>query len=257
MTKKKRELPPDRYAECITAHELFLSKKKELGLSQRKIAEELGISTPAVNLYFKGENPLNANFAAVLSRLLKEPVEKFSPRLAKEMESIASAVEQFKDKESNVIAADFSRKDQGNGFIQIPQLDVKASMGLGAERPEHDILVDTMTVSVEFLKQQRISYSEPGQLALITGYGDSMEGTFSDGDVLLVDRTIDSVKIDAVYVLALNDELYIKRLQRRGDGGYLMISDNTKYQPITIEGKDLKRFQVLGRVVMAWNAKRM
>ncbi|WP_243247327.1 hypothetical protein [Pseudomonas maioricensis] len=47
--------------------------------------------TPAaVNLYFKGINPLNTKFAAGLSRMLQEPMEKFSKRLADEIESLTS-----------------------------------------------------------------------------------------------------------------------------------------------------------------------
>lgn len=90
---KKRALPPDRIAECTAAHELFLAKKNRFKLSQKKIAEMAGITPAAVNLYFKGINPLNAQFAAVLSRALGEPVERFSKRLAKEIADMASAVQ--------------------------------------------------------------------------------------------------------------------------------------------------------------------
>ena len=142
------------------------------------------------------------------------------------------------------------------GFIEIPQLDVRGSMGSGAIRPEVVDVIQRMTVSMDFLRQS-VTFSKPDNLALITGYGDSMEGTFNDGDLLLVDRGVNDVKIDAVYVLSLNDELYIKRLQRRGDGTFSMISDNRKYEPIPISEKDLARFQVLGRVLLAWNARKL
>jgi len=88
---KKRILPPDRMAECEAAHALFLSKKNEMKLSQKKIADAAGMTPAAVNLYFKGINPLNAQFASVLSRMLQEPVESFSPRLAEEIRNLTSA----------------------------------------------------------------------------------------------------------------------------------------------------------------------
>lgn len=91
---KKRILPPDRLAECAAAHELFLAKKNQLKLSQKKVAEMAGITPAAVNLYFKGINPLNAQFASVLSQALGEPVERFSERLAKEIAQMAKAVSQ-------------------------------------------------------------------------------------------------------------------------------------------------------------------
>ncbi|MEJ8867277.1 LexA family transcriptional regulator [Pseudomonas jessenii] len=75
-------------AECEAAHTLFLSKKNELKLSQKKIADAAGMTPAAVNLYFKGINPLNAQFAAVLARMIQEPVEAFSPRLAEEIRNL-------------------------------------------------------------------------------------------------------------------------------------------------------------------------
>lgn len=88
----KRPLSHERAEECAAARALFFSKKGSLKLSQRKLAEAAGISPSAVNLYFKGLNQLNAKFAAVLARLLDEPVEKFSPRLAQEIEGLLGAV---------------------------------------------------------------------------------------------------------------------------------------------------------------------
>lgn len=88
---KKRILPPDRMAECEAAHALFLAKKNELKLSQKKIADAAGMTPAAVNLYFKGINPLNAQFAAVLARMIQEPVEAFSPRLAEEIRNLVGA----------------------------------------------------------------------------------------------------------------------------------------------------------------------
>lgn len=140
--------------------------------------------------------------------------------------------------------------------VVIPVLDVIGSMGPGAMLPDHEEAVERMTVTGAWLRRN-ITASSPNNLALITGYGDSMEGTFNDGDLLLVDRGVTDIKIDGVFVLALNDELYIKRLQRRPDGSVMMISDNKKYEPYLIQNGEREKFQVLGRVVLAWNAKKM
>lgn len=159
------------------------------------------------------------------------------------------------NKESNVVAADFSRNRAD--MVDIPRLDVAGSMGLGIARPDdHEDVIDRLRVSTAWLRRN-INATSHASLAVITGYGDSMEGTFSDGDLLLVDRGITDIKIDAVYVLALNGELYIKRLQRRPDGTILMLSDNEKYKPYEIKDGELDRFEVLGRVLLAWNARRL
>lgn len=91
MTKKK-ELSPELRAECEAAKALFISKKNSLGLTQAKLAESAEISPAAVAMYLNGTNPLNAKFAAVLARLIEEPVERFSPRLAKDISQMAGPI---------------------------------------------------------------------------------------------------------------------------------------------------------------------
>lgn len=140
--------------------------------------------------------------------------------------------------------------------VAIPLLNVAASMGRGLVLPEHDEVVTSMSVNRAWLGRNA-SFTAFENLCLLTGHGDSMKGTYEDGDVLLVDRGVREVKLDAVYVLALNDELYVKRLQRRPDGTVLMISDNRAYEPYLIADGERNKFQVLGRVVLAWNAKRL
>jgi phage repressor protein C with HTH and peptisase S24 domain len=139
---------------------------------------------------------------------------------------------------------------------EIPLYDVRASMGTGAVAPAYENVVEKMTVSAPWLNAN-LRFSNKSYLALITAYGDSMGPTFNDGDLLLIDRSVEEIKIDAVYVLLLHDELYIKRLQRRPDGSILMISDNKNYEPYTIKNGDMDNFKVLGRVLLAWNAKKL
>lgn len=77
-------------AESKAANALFLSKKNALKLTQRKLAEAAGITPASVNQYLRGINPLNARFAAVLAKMLQEPIESFSPRLAAEISEMAN-----------------------------------------------------------------------------------------------------------------------------------------------------------------------
>lgn len=138
--------------------------------------------------------------------------------------------------------------------LEVPLSNAGASMGFGRTAPDHEEVVSTMRVNRDWLRGHT-TFTTEKNLALITGYGDSMRPTFDDGDVLLVDRGVSAVKIDAVYVLALDDELYVKRLQRRPDGSVLMISDNRAYEPLLIENGARAKFAVLGRVILVWNAR--
>lgn len=154
-------------------------------------------------------------------------------------------------------AAEYSVK-QDDDAVKIPHLTAVASMGSGLpDDLGHDTVVDTVSLSKEWIRSNLTSITSPANLKMLTGYGDSMQGTFSHGDVLFVDTGVSDVKVDAVYVLRLNDELYIKRLQRLPNGDIKMISDNRSYDPYVIENGEKNRFDVLGRVAGVWNFKRL
>lgn len=141
--------------------------------------------------------------------------------------------------------------------LMVPVFDAPASMGAGFFAPDHDVIVGGIHLNENWVRQHLGTISSPKNLAVIPAYGDSMATTFSDGDLLLVDRGVSDVRIDAVYVLGLAGELFVKRLQRRPDGSLLMISDNKAYEPYKIANGERDQFAVLGRVVWAWNGKKL
>lgn len=254
---KKRELEDWEKAECAALKaeiDAFNEgKSRKDSLTQGKIADALEIGQGSVSSYLNGYNALNARVAGIIAGMISVPVERFSQRLADEIAMMSGSAGTQKDKESNVIQADF-RAPVRPSMIDIPYLDTAGSMGRGIERKESDNVIQRLTIERAYLKSL-VSFSLAENLALITGYGDSMKPTFSDGDIMLVDRGVTEVKIDAVYVLAKNDEIFIKRLQRRSDGSFLMISDNKAYEPEAIT--DMDRFEVLGRVIYVWAGSKL
>lgn len=88
---KKKPLSPELAAECQALNRIFLAKKNELKLSQKKIADAAGISPAALSFYLNGTNPLNAKIAALMAKMLKVDVSSFSPRLAQEIRQMTSA----------------------------------------------------------------------------------------------------------------------------------------------------------------------
>lgn len=151
-----------------------------------------------------------------------------------------------------------TRATKDKNFVLIPYLDIAGSMGHGKVAPEmHIEVIRDMTVHLDWLRMQGLTFSKVENLAIITGDGDSMSGTFADGDALLVDRGISEVRTDAIYVFTLEGDLYIKRLQRLTGGQLRMISDNPIYPAITIDESMIERMHIQARVLLAWNAKKL
>lgn len=290
---KKRILPPELLAECAAAHDLFLSKKNELKLSQKKIADAAGMTPAAVNLYFKGINPLNTKFAAVLARMLDEPVSAFSPRLAEEislltngpakatalpgvsaaekvMEMIrkhagksldadaqekiaAAALTAASEAQGKVIQADFSGLKARSDELVIRQYDVRASMGHGQVPNDYNEVIRNLIIREDVLREKGVSYTSPHALAMITGWGQSMEGTINDKDPLIVDKGVNEFAGDGIYVLTWLEHLYIKRIQFLDAERFLLISDNPKHKDQEARMEDVT---IHAKVLMIWNARK-
>lgn len=140
--------------------------------------------------------------------------------------------------------------------VSVPLLNVVASMGHGAAVEWAEETVQEMRFSKRWLRQNTEA-SSFNTLAVITAKGDSMAPTFTDGSILLVDTAYTQLKIDGVYILRRDDELFIKRIQRNLDGTFDVISDNTAYKPQTIKNPLKSGLLVLGRVLIALNMHKM
>ncbi|HBC1013234.1 TPA: LexA family transcriptional regulator [Escherichia coli] len=94
MNTKKKPLTTEQLEDARRLKNIFLSKKKELGLSQDSIAHELGISQSAINQLFGGVNALNVSTAAQLARILEVKIGDFSPALADSIAEMAKMVKE-------------------------------------------------------------------------------------------------------------------------------------------------------------------
>lgn len=140
------------------------------------------------------------------------------------------------------------------GDILIPQYDVRGSMGHGQMPADYAEFVRNVVVSGTQLEKLGLEYTSPANLSIITGWGQSMEGTINDKDPVIVDRGINEFAGDGIYVLTWNDMLYIKRLQMADASTIELISDNPKHPPRTVPLDDVS---IHAKVLYVWNGKKL
>ncbi len=133
-------------------------------------------------------------------------------------------------------------------FSLIRRLSVEASAGYGAlSGPEdHDNDAGMLAFQSDWLHRHGIN---PRAARALTAKGDSMEPTIRDGDILLVDTSIDRVRDNAIYVVVLGGLVLVKRLQVRRDGSLRLISDNDRFEPEEVPANEATDIQVAGRVM--------
>lgn len=273
---------------------LVLARRPELGVRnvKRDIATTCGISYEAVRQWFAGdtENIKNENLVALadgydttVDWLLSgkgEPPRKAEPKAGGPKEanapSAADAVRKMLEKHGKGLSAEARQSivraveedplgDSTSGFviataeplegdISIPQYDIRAAMGHGQVPAEYSEVIRNVVIREEVLREKGVTYTAAQALAMITGWGQSMEGTINDKDPVIVDRGVNDYQGEGVYVLTWHGDLLIKRLQRKDEDHVWLISDNKNYEKQSARIDDVT---IHAKVLLVWNAKKV
>lgn len=114
-------------------------------------------------------------------------------------------------------------------FVFIPRYNIEAAAGHGSF-VDNEIPESTIPFRRELLE----TYSgRSSNLSIISVKGDSMEGVLNDGDLILVNHSQTQPK-DGLYVLRINENLLVKRLQVMPGGIINVISANEAYPTFEI-----------------------
>ncbi|WP_231702287.1 S24 family peptidase [Halopseudomonas litoralis] len=152
-----------------------------------------------------------------------------------------------------MIAADFSSKKR-EGEVDIPQFNVRAAMGSGQLPNDYVEIIRHVTMHKAHLDLLGITYTSAANLAIITGWGQSMAGTINHGEPVFVDRGITQFIGDGVYVFTWDDLVYIKRVQKVSKTHFKIISDNRDHDPFEVLIEDVVFH---AQALLAWNARKL
>lgn len=131
-------------------------------------------------------------------------------------------------------------------FTIIPRYDITVSAGNGHTVSEEVQKNKGQAYRADWLKAMGLKGHE---LKSIRAKGDSMMPTFGDGCALLVDFSHKDIIEGKVYIIRFGDEIRVKRIHKRPDGGVIIRSDNRDaYPDINIPPEEMKNIEVLGRV---------
>jgi phage repressor protein C with HTH and peptisase S24 domain len=239
-----------------------LKRRKLLDLTQQQLAKKVGVKQQSIQQLEDGlvKRP---RYLLELSRALECDVDWLAT--GKGTADFSLSQSRYVPGPANptaaaaggVITGKFPSRKTAKGDIEIPQYDVRASMGHGQVLPSDYIdTIRHITVGAGFLLEQGVSYTKPENLAVITGFGESMSKTFSSGDPLIIDQGVTTVVTDGVYLFTLGAELFVKRLQRV-PGGVRVISDSDAYPPFEVTGRDIDSLVIHARVLLAWRSQRL
>lgn len=136
-------------------------------------------------------------------------------------------------------------------YVMVPSYNFPTNVGIG-HSIESDQVVDHLAFKKDWIVLMGLAAD---RLALISVKGDSMEPTLKESDLVLLDLRDQKVRNDAIYVLRLERDLIVKRLQRSFDDTIFIKSDNPAYEKLVLAGSQAHRLGIIGRVV--WTGRRL
>ncbi|ETW88687.1 XRE family transcriptional regulator [Streptococcus macedonicus] len=203
--------------------EKLKARRKELKLTQKDIADQLGISYQAYSAWERGVKEPSKEKVKRLEKILKVPRGYFT-----EIE-IVRLYNTLSNKGKNQVveyARDLVQKEKTQQVISVSEnfyeyhVYEKMSAGIGASVYD-DRNYDTVYFNEE-LAHDFASWVS----------GDSMEPKYQNGSVALIRET--GFDYDgAVYAVVCNNQTYIKRVYRE-EKGLRLVSINPKYKDIFI-----------------------
>jgi len=216
--------------------EKLKSRRKELKMTQKDIADQLGISYQAYSAWERGVKAPSKDKVKQLEKILKVPKGYFT-----EIE-IVRLYNTLSNKGKNQVveyARDLVQKEKTQQVITVSEnlyeyhVYEKMSAGIGAsvyDDKDYDIVYFDEELAHDFASWVS---------------GDSMEPKYPDGSVALIRDT--GFDYDgAVYAVVWNEQTYIKRVYLEEDG-LRLVSINKKYKDKLAPYDDDPR--VVGKIV--------
>lgn len=220
-------MSPDEEARALEWR--FDELKRTTGMSQAEFARTYKVPGGAsmLNQHTKGHRPISLAAALAYAKGFQCELADISPRLAKTLQQ--AELLKKGSTQGDAVTAVSEADSPGDGYIQIRESQVRFAAGNG--RSAHfDELQDSVpaTYRQEWFSKEGIN---PANARRFKVDGDSMEPFLFHGDTVLVNLAETSIINGKVYALRYGEELRIKRVYRKLDGGLILHSDNPDYLP--------------------------
>ena len=203
--------------------EKLKARRKELKMTQKDIADQLGISYQAYSAWERGVKEPSKEKVKRLEQILRVPKDYFT-----EIEIVRLYNTLSNEGKNQVVeyASDLVKKEKIQQVISVSEklyeyrVYEKMSAGIGAsvyDDRDYDIVYFDEELAHDFASWVS---------------GDSMEPKYQNGSVALIRET--GFDYDgAVYAVVCNNQTYIKRVYRE-EYGLRLVSINPKYEDIFI-----------------------
>lgn len=228
--------------------EKIRKRREELGLSQVELAKRIGVTQGSIGNYESGVSNPKMELMPKLFEALRTDANYFFGEVSQlqrmeftynetlMVKKYRTLDEYGKKAVSDLLETEHERCEAARVIAQSASIRIRMST-LAASAGTGEYLDDE---SYRMISVKRTDAAEQADFAVKVN-GKSMEDTYYDGDVLLVERTQD-INIGEIGVFTVNGEGYVKEY-----GGDRLISHNDEYDDILLH--DYDEVKCSGRVI--------
>ncbi len=213
---------------------------KSKHLKRGEFANKISLSNSYVSEILSGKRDISLKFKKGFQLAFGFPVEELPHRM-----QISSENHSIQDPDGvtdNTI------------YCKIPLFNIKASAG-------HETFVNDEKIGADLIFRRdwlnRELKSEPDKLFILNAESDSMEPTIKHDALLIVDKSIDTIITEGIYILRRGDTILIKRIRKLSEDTIELISDNPAYGKETIKLIKQPEITILGRVIYIWSGRKI
>ncbi len=230
-------LPPLQGGSQSQVRRWVLGLIRLTGWSPSRLAAEAGLAASTVNRFVKG--PVKHNLSTTtINKLREAAAPRFKDRMhAGELDPSELGAAPTPPAAPGPPSAD--------DYVLVAAYDVAAAAGDGTV-VDDDHVTGWLAFKPSWLR--RVTNADPGELAVVTVRGDSMEHTLKHDDTVLVDFTQRRPQRDGIFVIRYADAVQVKRVSIHPVSRLLTVqSDNQAYP--TYAGLDPNDIDIVGRVI--------
>lgn len=214
----------------------IVEAREELDISKAELARRAGVSRATVSMWESGQiESLKDDHLVLLAELFN-----LNPKWLNSGKGPRRPAARGGTAKAEGAAANYTFVTRVYGSM--------LSAGGGRVSWEHEEIDSSHAFRRDWLKRKGLAVKD---CRIISVEGQSMAPFLCSGDVVLVNQADRQIRNGEVYAIAVDDELRVKRLQRRADGAVEIHSDNPapEYAMQLIPADAIERLRVIGRVV--------
>jgi len=222
--------------------------RENFGKQKDEFSELLGLKPPNYSEILSGSRPISLE---ILDNIYKKCVNVNMNWLF----SGEGAMFLGNEHKSNIYEAKtdknrFAAKESSiDNLTYIPLIEPVLSAGDGS-LTEAEQQTDKFAFRKDWL--HTVS-SGTANCVLLKVSGDSMLPSINSGDMVLLDKGRTDIMSGRIYAIAIDDAIYVKRVEHRGPGAVTIFSDNREvYEPFKAS---LNEIRILGQII--WIAREL